>query len=51
MHYGWSGSGFVMQDREASEVLWQHRGVEEVTWELEDTMQAAYPFLFRDKCT
>ena len=32
-------------------VLWQHRGVEESTWELEDTMQATYPFLFRDEGT
>ena len=32
-------------------VLWQHRGVEESTWEREDTMWAAYPFLFRDKGT
>ena len=29
-------------------VLWQHRGVEESTWEREDTMRATYPFLFRD---
>ena len=29
-------------------VLWQHRGVEEATWEREDTMQATYPFLFED---
>ena len=28
-------------------VLWQHRGVEEETWEHEDTMRATYPFLFR----
>ena len=27
-------------------VLWQHRGVEEVTWEREDTVRANYPFLF-----
>ena len=27
-------------------VLWQHRGVEEATWEREDTMRANYPFLF-----
>ena len=27
-------------------VLWQHRGVEEAIWECEDTMHAAYPFLF-----
>ena len=30
-------------------VLWQHRGVEESTWEHEDTMRATYPFLFRDE--
>ena len=30
-------------------VLWQHRGVEEATWEREDTMRATYPFLFMDK--
>ena len=29
-------------------VLWQHYGVEESTWEREDTMRATYPFLFRD---
>ena len=27
-------------------VLWQHRGVEESTWEREDTVRANYPFLF-----
>ena len=27
-------------------VLWQHRGVEEATWEHEDTVSANYPFLF-----
>ena len=32
-------------------VLWQHRGVEESTWEREDTMRATYPFLFRDEAT
>ena len=32
-------------------LLWQHRGVEELTWEREDTMQATYPFLFRDEGT
>ena len=26
--------------------LWQHRGVEEVTWQREDTVRANYPFLF-----
>ena len=30
-------------------VLWQHRGVEETTWEREDTMRATYPFLFEDE--
>ena len=32
-------------------VLWQHCGVEESTWELEDMMRATYPFLFRDEGT
>ena len=32
-------------------VLWQHRGVEEATWEREDMMRATYPFLFRDEDT
>ena len=32
-------------------VLWQHCGVEESTWEREDTMRATYPFLFRDEGT
>ena len=26
-----------------------HRGVEEATWEFEDTMRATYPFLFEDE--
>ena len=30
-------------------VLWQHRGVEEVTWERKDTKRATYPFLFKDE--
>ena len=29
-------------------VLWQHQGVEETTWEHEDTMRSSYPFLFED---
>ena len=29
-------------------LLWQHRGVEEATWEHEDTLRANYPFLFED---
>ena len=32
-------------------VLWRHRGVDESTWECEDTMRATYPFLFRDEGT
>ena len=32
-------------------VLWQHRGVEEATWEREDTMCANYLFLFKDDDT
>ena len=32
-------------------VLWQHRGVEEATWECEDTMRATYTFLFRNEGT
>ena len=27
-------------------VFWQHRRVEEVTWEREDTVRTNYPFLF-----
>ena len=29
-------------------VLWQHQGVDEATWEREDTRCAIYPFLFED---
>ena len=32
-------------------VLWRHYGVEESTWEREDTMRTTYPFLFRDEGT
>ena len=32
-------------------VLFWHYRVEESTWEREDTMQATYPFLFRDEGT
>ena len=32
-------------------VLWRHCGVEESTWEREDTMWATYPFSFRDEGT
>ena len=32
-------------------VLWRHCGVEESTWEHEETMRATYPFLFRDEGT
>ena len=30
-------------------VLWQHNGIEEATWEREDTMRANYPFLFNEE--
>ena len=30
-------------------VLWQHRGVEEATWERGDTICTNYPFLFENK--
>ena len=30
-------------------VLWQHREVEEATWEREDTICTNYPFLFEDE--
>ena len=32
-------------------VLWKHRGVEDATWEHEDTMRTRYPFLFQDEGT
>ena len=32
-------------------VLWQHRGVEETTWEREGIVRANYPFLFEDEGT
>ena len=32
-------------------VLWRHYGMEEFTWEHENTMRATYPFLFRDEGT
>ena len=32
-------------------VLGRHCGVEESTWERDDTMRATYPFLFRDEGT
>ena len=30
-------------------VLWQHQGLEETTWEREDTMRVNYHFLFKDE--
>ena len=30
-------------------VLWRYRGVEEKTWEREDTMRVIYHFLFEDE--
>ena len=32
-------------------VLWRHYGVEESTWERQDTIRATYPFWFRDEGT
>ena len=32
-------------------VLWRYYGMEESTWDREDTMRATYPFLFRDEGT
>ena len=32
-------------------VIWRHYGVEESTWEREDTMRATYPFLFKNEGT
>ena len=32
-------------------VLWNHRGVEEATWEHEDTIRVRYPFLFENEGT
>ena len=31
-------------------LLLQHQGVEETTWEREDTIRANYPFLFENEC-
>ena len=30
-------------------VMWQHRGIEEATWEREDTIRANHPFLFKEE--
>ena len=30
-------------------VLWQHREVEEATWESEDIVRTNYPFLFKEE--
>ena len=32
-------------------VLWRHRGADEATWERENMMRTAYPFLFWDEGT
>ena len=32
-------------------VLWQHCGMDEATWESEDTMHATYPSLFKEEGT
>ena len=30
-------------------VLWRHCGIEEATWERENTMRANYPLLFKEE--
>ena len=30
-------------------MLWQHRGIEEASWECGDTMRDNYPFLFKEE--
>ena len=30
-------------------VLWKHHGIEEATWERDDTMRTKYPFLFKEE--
>ena len=30
-------------------MLWQHRGMEEATWEHDDMMRTTYPFLFDEE--
>ena len=42
---------FLHKTMRLVKVLWQHRGVEKVMWEHEDTMRATYPFLFEDEGT
>ena len=51
MHFGQPGSGLRRKTVRLVRVLWQHRGVEEPTWEREDMMRTTYPFLFRDEST
>ena len=39
----------VLRNRVISlvEVIWQHHGMEEATWELESEIQAKHPYLFQ----
>ena len=39
----------VLRDKSVRfvKVLWQHQGVEEATWDCEDTVRSNYPFLFK----
>ena len=39
----------VLRGKTMLKMLWQHRGVEEATWEREDTLCVNYPFLFEDE--
>lgn len=40
----------VLQNKTMSlvKVIWQHHGMEEVTWESEELMKLQYPHLFED---
>ena len=38
-----------LKNVELVKVLWQHRRVEEETWEHEDTIRTNYPLLFKDE--
>ena len=47
-YHGQPGSGFAKQDCEASEGVMAALGVDEATWEREDTIRDNYTFLFEE---